>query len=202
MNIQQYRNKLEQQKGQKSQIEEDLKSFQEALTDNKRDLRNTEEAQVILQTVAKQTQQQLEYHISEIVTMALDSVFDDPYEFKINFVEKNNRTVAELFFLKKGKEIDPLTASGGGVVDIASFALRIALWSLKTPRSRNTIIMDEPFKFLSSELQPKAGEMLKLLSEKLKLQFIIITHNQSLIESADKLFTVEQKKGISYVSCN
>lgn len=199
-NIQKNRNRLEQLKGQKTQIESDIKDTQNSLKELGREIKNTEEAQAVLQTVAKQTQEKLEYHISEGVTLALESVFDDPYEFKVNFVAKNNRTVAELFFTKNGKEIDPLTASGCGAVDVASFALRVALWNLKKPKSRNIIILDEPFRFLSFDLQPKAGEMVKLISDKLKIQFIIVTHNQSLIDCADKLFTVKQKKGVSYVN--
>ena len=51
---------------------------------------------------------------------------------------------------------------------------------------------------LSRELQPKAGEMIKMLSDKLKIQFIIITHNQDIIESADKVFEIKQNsKGVS-----
>jgi chromosome segregation ATPase len=38
-----------------------------------------------------------------------------------------------------------------------------------------------------------------MIADKLNIQFIIITHNQKLIEIADKLFTVENRGGVSYV---
>lgn len=131
------------------------------------------------------------------LTMALETIFDDPYEFKIEFVVKRNKTECELIFEKNGVTCHPLSASGGGVIDTASFALRIALWTLQTPRSRNTIILDEPFKFLSKDLLPRASDLLKELSEKLNLQFIIVTHLDELTECADKTFEVKIKKGIS-----
>ena len=199
-NIQSYRNNLERLKGQKHQVEKDIDGFNVQLKNLKKDLINTEQAQIILQTVAKQTQQELEYHISELVTLALESVFDDPYKFKLEFVEKRGKTEAEIWFSKNGNLIDPLTASGGGVVDIASMALRIALWNLSKPKSRNTIILDEPCRFVSKDYIPKVAELFSLLSKKLKLQFIIVTHITELIESADKVFEVSiNSKGVSVV---
>ena len=92
-----------------------------------------------------------------------------------------------------------MDASGGGAVDVAAFALRVASWSMQHPRSRATIILDEPMRFLSTDLQPKASEMLKQLSEKLGLQFIIITHEEELADEADKVFEIRQRKGVSEV---
>jgi len=66
-------------------------------------------------------------------------------------------------------------------------------------RISNTIVLDEPFRFLSRELQGRAGEMLKLLSQKLGIQFIFVTHVQDLVEAADRVFEVRKKKQISKV---
>ena len=71
-------------------------------------------------------------------------------------------------------EFDPMEESGGGVVDLAAFALRLASWSMQAPRSRNCIMLDEPFKHLSKNLHDKASEMIKAVSKKLHVQFIII----------------------------
>jgi DNA repair exonuclease SbcCD ATPase subunit len=200
MNLQEYHNKLQQLKGQKKQIEKEISSIQDALSEERRNLKNIEGAQIIMQLVAKQTQQELEIHISEIVTLALDTIFDDPYEFKLEFVEKRGKTEADLWLMKDGEKIDPLSSTGGGVVDVCSFALRIALWNLKKPKSRNTMILDEPFKWLSKDLLPRAAELLKTLSEKLNIQFIIVTHLDELKETADTIFKVSiSSKGISRI---
>jgi len=87
---------------------------------------NMEEALLIAQEVAQQTQEELEFQVSALVTNALASIFPDPYEFKVEFEIKRGKTEAAMFFTRGGEEIDPLTASGGGVVDIAAFALRLS----------------------------------------------------------------------------
>lgn len=186
--------------GKKQQLQEKIETTSCKIKDIVIEIEDIDQAQRILQSIAKKTQQELEYHISELVSLALSAVFEDPYEFVLDFVEKRNRTEAEMFFIKKnGNRIDPLSESGGGAVDIASFALIVALWNLRRKLSRNTIILDEPFRFLSRELQPKAGRMLKELSHKLGIQFIIVTHNPDLIDAADKVFEVCLKNRVSII---
>lgn len=161
--------------------------------------RKLEEAQTIIRTVALQTQQELQYHVSSITTAALEAVFPDPYQFVVEFVERRGRTEADVFFMRDGERVDPITGSGGGAVDVAAFSLRASMWRLQTPPSRAVLILDEPFRFLSKDLQPKAAEMLKEISVKLGLQIIMVTHNEDLVEAADRLFLVSQRKGISKV---
>lgn len=193
------RKNLEQAKGKRDQLVAQRDEAVKKITALSRELKNTEQAQLIIQTVGKQTQDELIGSVSDIVSSALASIFKDPYTFCIEFVSRKNRTEADVYFERDGERVSPLQASGGGAVDVAAFALRIALWSLKRPRPANTIVLDEPFRFLSRELQPKAGEMLKALSEKLKIQFVVITHNQDIADCADRIFRVENIKGNSNV---
>jgi len=197
--ITELRNKLERQKGQKMQIEKSLSSLQTDLTEKKRALRKHEQAREIIRIVGQKTMEQLQYHISDITSLALEAVFPDPYELQVEFVQRRNKTECDLFFVRNGEKIDPMTASGVGPVDVASFALRIASWSMNQPHTRNTIILDEPFRFLSTNYQEKASLMLKEISEKLGIQFIIITHETELTLGADKVFEVSIRKGKSIV---
>lgn len=190
-----YRNKLERKKGQYNQILSNIQNAKKEYVRFKTDLLNIEKANVIIQEVAKETQNQITFHISNIVTLALNSIFPEPYEFKIDFIEKRGKTEADIYFLRNGVRVDPLSSSGGGVVDVVSFALRVSLLILS--RKSKIIILDEPFKFLSRELQPKASEMLKEISYKLGIQFIIVTHDKALIDSADKVFINKIQDGIS-----
>ena len=56
------------------------------------------------------------------------------------------------------------------------------------------MIADEPFKFVSADYMPKIPEMLKMLSEKLKMQFILVSHIDAIIEGADNVITIKGKK--------
>ena len=42
--------------------------------------------------------------------------------------------------------------------------------------------------------------MIKEISQKLGIQFIVVTHENALTESADKIFEVSIKKGISKIN--
>jgi DNA repair exonuclease SbcCD ATPase subunit len=200
--IQQYRNKLERQKGKKEQIEKSISNLQHEIREKQRDLHRHEQAREIVKTVGLSTQQQLQFHISNITSLALESVFDDPYKLQVEFIQKHNKTECELRFVRDDMKIKPLDASGFGAVDVAAFALRIASWSMQNPHSRNVMILDEPFKHLKGEqTNLRLLDMIKEISKKLNLQIIMISdervNREDIEEKADKVFEVTIKKGIS-----
>lgn len=200
--IQTYRNLLEQQKGQRLQIKNRLSQLRQELVKAKQSLVKHEQAREVIREVGLKTQQQLQVHISDITSLALEAVFDNPYTLTVEFVQRRNKTECDLYFERNGNKVDPLTASGGGAVDVAAFALRIASWSMMRPRTRNVMILDEPLRFVSAKYQEKASAMIKEISEKLGIQFIIVTHNEVLASYADRTFEVSIKKGVSYVKQN
>jgi len=199
-NIQQLRNRLEQQKGQKQQIEQNVSTLTLSIKEKSRDLRRHEQAREVIREVGLKTQQQLQYHISDITSLALDAVFNDPYKLVAEFVQRRNKTECDLYFERDGEQFDPLSASGGGAVDVASFALRVASWSMQRPKSRATLILDEPLRFLSADHQEKASVMIKEISQKLGIQFIIITHEPVLASYADKTFETKIRKGVTQIT--
>jgi len=192
-----YKNKTLEALGMVKKINNDIISMKNELEEKKKKLIAIENAQAFIIKVAQETQEQLKYHINDIVQLALDSCFPGEYVFSINFEVSRGKTIAVISFVKDGYDVDPMEASGGGVVDIVSFALRIAAWALS--KQNNVIILDEPFRFLSRELQPKAGLILKRLSHHLGLQIIMVTHNQDIVNSSDKVFEVSLKDNVSKV---
>ena len=187
--------------GVKSQIQKQLQETVELKKYSEKKLKLIEEAQTFLQKVAQSTQENLKFQIEDIVNLALESVFPDEYLFQIVFNVSRGKTDAELVFQDKrtGQTIDPMEASGGGVIDLTAFALRISAFALENGTD-NLIILDEPFKFISRDLQERAGEILKTLSDKMKLQIIMVTHIPEFIDVADKVFEVKKNEnGISRV---
>ena len=199
MELKEIRSQLEQLKGKRQQVSSDLKKARKSMKIAKRNLINHEKAKEIVIQVGLKMQEQLQYHIGDITSLALEAVFPEPYKLELEFVQKRNKTECDIYFSRNGNKVDPLNASGGGAVDVASFALRIASWSLQRPHTRPTIILDEPMKFVSEELKDKASNMIKEVSKKLGIQFIIITHEPILAAYADKTFEVRMRKGVSKV---
>jgi DNA repair exonuclease SbcCD ATPase subunit len=192
---------LQRKAGRRDQLASELSTTStrlEALTQEQEDISRSLE---IIQCVAKLTQQELEVHISELVTLALEAVFPNPYKMVLKFETRRNRSEADLLLQdENGNLLSPMDSVGGGVIDVACLALRVALWSLKRPRPRAVMILDEPLRCLSSDLQGRASLMLKEISSKLGIQFIIVSHEENLLGSADKVFHTEIKYGVSQVT--
>jgi len=163
-------------------------------------LEDLEEARVIFQKAAQVTQSQLSEQISGIVSSALAAVFEDPYTFVVEFVPRRNTTECDLMFEKNGKRKSPLASCGYGAADVASLALRVAYWKLDAD-SRNVLVLDEPTRNLDAERQKLASMMIKNLSKmEGGLQFVIVTHNKDLAQSADRQFSVVKENEISHVT--
>jgi len=154
--------------------------------------------------VQKMTQQKFKERMESLVTLAIKSVFDKRnYEFELIFEEKRNQMEVKPVI---HEWIDGIKYSydsleddfGGGMVDIVSIAMRIVLWSMEQPKSRNVIILDEPGKNLGAMVN-LFGKMLREISHKLGFQLIIITHDQEILENGDCAYLVTHDKKISHV---
>lgn len=203
MTLQDIRYRLEQKKGERSQVERTISKLEEDIQEGQKSLRAHEKAKKILQEVALKTQQQLSYNISGIASMALETVFETPYELQLEFVERRNKTECDIYFVRDGLKIDPFSG-GGGAIDVASFALRIALWSMQQPKTRPTLILDEPFKHLKGETaNRKVLEMVSKISKKLGVQIIMVSDErvsrETTMEFADKLFETEILEGVTII---
>ena len=210
MTIKELRNDIERRKGRRDQIEKDIEKARATIKEADRQIKWHEQAREILREVGLRTQQQLQYHISEITSLALEAVFSDtpngPYSLVVEFIERRNKTECDLLFERKGSRVDPLSASGGGAVDVAAFALRTASWSMMQPKSRPVLILDEPFKCLKGEdANLKVLDMVKEVSQKLGMQIIMVSdervNREDIIEKTDRAFLVDiDSKGISQIT--
>ena len=197
------RSKLEQERGKLSQLSSDKSTTETKLNTNLELRVDIEEAQLIIQTVSQGTQNQITEYISDLVSSALDAVFDNPYTLKIEFVQRRGKTEADLKFIRDGYELeDPMNESGGGVVLVAAFALRSGLWSL-TKATRNVLFLDEPIHFLhNSEAQKRFSQLLRSLSKELNLQIIMISgikESESMTSYADRIFRLELINGVTQI---
>lgn len=203
MTLQDLRYRLEQKKGERSQVERSIAVLEGQINQGKKSIRAHEKARTILQAVALKTQQQLSYNISSIASLSLETVFDTPYALELEFIERRNKTECDIYFVREGLKIDPFSG-GGGAVDVAAFALRVALWSMGSPRTRQTLILDEPFKHLKGEeANRKVLEMVSKLSKKLGIQIIMVSDErvsrEVTVEFADKLFETSLVNGVTKI---
>lgn len=171
--------KIEQLKKEYEDIHKYKKKEQKELDKCKKELGHIIDALKIAQEGAEQIQQKAHEQISSIVNKCLETIFQNPYEFKIKFSQKRNKTEADLTFIRNGREIKDV---GGGILDVTSFALRLCsiLFSQKTLRP--VMLLDEPFKNVSRSkgYLDKIPEMMITLAEEFSVQFIQVTHVDEL----------------------
>lgn len=194
------RRAIQQAEGRRAAVMDQVRLHSKALAAAKSAAEDCRAAQVLIQQISKAVQARLQAHVSHVVTAALRAVFPAGYEAKLEFVLRRGRTEAEFSFMRDGHPIDPMTESGGGPVDVAAFALRVAMWRLSDPAvTRNTLLLDEPFRFVSREYREAVAEMISTVSRELKLQILMVTHDPVLVGKADRVFHVEMKDGASHV---
>lgn len=157
-----------------------LKEERKLLKKSRKKLKSVEEAQNIVQHIAQAVQKTTHARISRVVSRCLASIYDDPYEFQIIWERKRGQTEARLTFVRKGHEVHPLKASGGGPADIASFSLRLSSIALGRPQVRMLLLLDEPFKGLNPRYHHLVSELLMGLHKEMGLQVVMTTNIPTL----------------------
>lgn len=178
--IKRYREIADVAMAQRNAAKVGLQRARKAVIEGEEEYDAADQALQIMQALAETVQQEAHSRIAGVVTRCLVTVFEEPYEFHIRFRKARGRTEAELVFTRDGQDINPIDASGGGVVDVASFALRLSCLMLSRPARRRKVVLDEPFKFVSADLRVRVRLMLENLSAELGVQFTIITHIDEL----------------------
>jgi len=179
--------KVNERKGAYKLLQQQKNKIKESLTIERQQNNYTCEALEIIQKLALETQEQLTFHITDMVNFAVSQIpFQAAYTFEAKFLIKNNKPACEFLYVRDGQKMQPKFDSGG-LLDVVSLALRLSLWSLKKGKKSNIFILDEPFKHLSDDLLPYACDMLRVLTDKLQLQVILITQKRDFENIADNI---------------
>jgi len=140
--------------------------------------------------VAQQSLEETIQYIENTVTLALQSVFGEDYRAIIKIEQKRDQQEV-YFFLQKGElELElRQDLTGVGEIDIYCYGLRLVFFSLEE-NCLPIILMDEPLKNLSKNYLPQMAEVLKQMTDTLEIQQIIISHEEGIIETADKIIRI------------
>lgn len=183
--IEKYNELIAERKILKKQLKEKKLQFK----NSKRNIKAHINAINILTETSKIIYKETIEKIESVVTLAIRHVYERRFDFKIILEEKRNNLEARMVVTENGKEFNIKDDQGGGMIDIISFALRIIMWHIKEPRSRNVLILDEPFKWTGLYIE-EAGQMLRYLAKKLNMQIILVTHDEKLMGICDKIYYI------------
>lgn len=183
--------KIQQMKGEQKALEATIVEYSEQLDSLALNIDGLMKAREFFQHEADVVQKEIVDTVSNLITMALADIFPDPYACVIETGIKRNATEAVVLFEKNDMRLEPKDSVGGGPIDVASFAGRVAFVHLSG--DRKVIIGDEPFKFVSRDLLYRCPAMLKTLTS-LGHQFILISHLPEVIDAADNIIEIENGK--------
>jgi hypothetical protein len=186
--------------GKKEAITNQLEQKLHALTSTENELESSVQALEIIQKVSLKVQQSLKFRLEAPVNNAIATVLDEPLEFEAQFEVKRNKTSCNLNFKRDDKLVDKNTGTGGTVLDLASIALRTSLFELQRGvKSDRIMILDEPSRNVSHDKKRLFSELLKTLSTRLNMQFIVVSHDEQIINDSDNTIRVTLKNKVSKV---
>lgn len=150
----------------------------------------SETLKVIFELVKKKSIDSIE----NLVTHALNSIWEHSYEFKILTQERGTSSTNRFVLIKDGNESDIMDSHGGGIVNIIAFILRVIFTLKNNPELRPILVLDEPFAFVSESYHEKIGQLLLELIENLGISVVMVTHQPIITKYATKAYELESTK--------
>ncbi len=133
--------------------------------------------------------------IESIVSDGLRRVFDDPTLTLV--VEKKSgargNTYSLLVSKDGGEPYDPMKSYGGGVVNVASFLLRLIL--IKRFKLAKLLVLDEQFNNVSTQYLPNVSALLHTMVDHYGYTILAISHQPILASAANKIYQLVEESG-------
>ena len=136
-------------------------------------------------------------HIEQLLNTSVKQIFfDRDYEIKMIMGEYKNSNTLEIQLIETKPDGEKITTNikdnGFGVKSIVGFILQI--YFILYYKLAPVLFMDEAFTYLSSQYIPYLKELIKELSETYKFIFVLVSHDNRLIDISDKVYTVQDGK--------
>lgn len=199
------RSRYNQALGQLGLLEKQWNEKDSALERARADIEVWQQVQILFAKASEFAREQLRQKLEETVTAALQAVFGtETLQFRVVMKTLGGQPAAdwEVVSLYGDTEVagDPQDSRGGGISDVVSLALRLALLELARPKPEGPVLLDEVGKHISAEFAPNVAVFLQQYARKTGRQVILITHQSAMAEVADVSYKVTQTGGISEVN--
>ena len=192
----------QRQKGRQDVLLDKLQRLESELDGAEKGLEILENVKHLFLQVSENAREQSRKRIETIVTHCLQFIFGPEFGFEIEMGVLRGRAEAEFFVtsILNGEKIRtrPQEARGGGIVDIISLALRIAMLQCLDRENEGPVFLDEPAKHVSEDYIVQVGEFLKEAGLTFERQILMVTHNRHLTEISDLGIRIEMRDGISH----
>lgn len=180
-----HKNDLEILQNRKIGIESDIEQLNE-------DQVLLKKSDAVLEEVIKSLNDSSISMVEDLVGRGLTAIFEQYFQFKIKISTKRGNLNYDMYLLEDGKECDIMNSYGGGIVDIISILMRIVTILVVTPPLKRILILDESLKHLSRDYIDNAAEFLRNLGKDLGFTIIMVSHDHTFMDHADKIIEVQK----------
>ena len=184
-------------------LERQAKKEEDLLLKSAEEMQISKEGLEFLEEVANSRRGSMKGKIESVLTEALQLVYGDSRSIEMSYTVKNNRSHLAFEIVKQtpGGEVRRNldgTGTGLGVSDTVSVPLRL-LVLLGSKQSARVCVLDECYKHMNVERVPVVTQFLRVLTERLGMQVILVSHHESVRGEADASFEVKEGKESSIV---
>jgi len=160
-----------------------------------------EEVVAYFAAVRELLKERLETSLSSIVSDGLTRVYGEPLQLVIELDDRADLPVAR-FRLRdeRGLETELIEARGGGLVNIASFLLKVRLIMGMVPEQARVLALDEPFVNVDGVAIDAVCALLRRIAHEGGFQVIVITQRTDLSEAADLEYRFSQVEGVTEIA--
>lgn len=160
---------------------------------------------VLLNSLGEERQLKAQATIEELVTRGLQTIFDSTLSFHIVQTVKGKSAHVEFVVRTTvGNEVIEtpiMEARGGGLAAVVGFLLRLVVLLLtRGTKTESVLVLDESFSHVSAEYLPNVSEFLREIVDKTGVQVIMVTHQDELVENADKVYRFTNESGRTVVT--
>jgi len=139
--------------------------------------------------------------IETVVTEVLKTLYGEEYSFEMSYGDKNNRSFLDIEVKKQYGDYAvkrDMSGHGGGISDSISIPLRVLI--LKGSQDVGDILfLDEAYKHVDTSISENVGLFLRQLCEKMQMQIIMLSHNEDILQQAERGFYLENRNGKVYI---
>lgn len=195
--IKDLRGKYQGLEAQKKSIEDNILKFDESMAETKSKIEICDKTAMLINNVSIDAKKKAVSVLEDMVTDALRTISDGQYGFQIIIDDTPKGCKCEFYVTEMvDGELSlqrPQDSNGGGFVDIISTTLRYVYLNIfKDPAIKGTVILDEPGKMISEDMNCKFGEFVKKLGEDFDRQTIMVTHKVDIGHMADNNMTIRK----------
>ena len=137
--------------------------------------------------------------VESLLTEGLQAIFDDlDLSVRSEIAVQRGKVAVDLITVQKRSdgtvvEGSSVEAYGGSVATVESVLLRIVV--LNRRGLRPLLLLDESLAAVADHYVPRVGQFLALLSERMGLDVLAVSHNPALVEASTTAYRISNKDG-------